>query len=219
MKYFKITGIALLVVIIIIIIFAKVGLFDYILMLQSDKAINLGNILTVVNVTLGLLSVLTLVVYTVLTAELVVSDMKPKLYVAGKIIDCGNSWDKSVMLDILEGGTSSSLKAPGFVYKSANKKWDIEVHNNGNSPVTNVEVTYSVIAYKNEIIFGVDEADIVDFYPVKYATKKDTIKIDYIPPYTNQTFTVFYMDKFPKADLVVEGLKCDGQTFIKNLQR
>ena len=84
-----------------------------------------------------------------------------------------------------------------------------------NSPVTNVEVTYSVIAYKNEIIFGVDEADIVDFYPVKYATKKDTIKLDYIPPYTNQTFTVFYMDKFPKADLVVEGLKCDGQTFIK----
>ena len=39
--------------------------------------------------------------------------------------------------------------------------------------------------------------------------------LNYIPPYTNQTFTVFYMDKFPKADLVVEGLKCDGQTFIK----
>ena len=53
-------------------------------------------------------------------------------------------------------------------------------------------------AYKHEIVFGIDEADIKDYYPVKCAIKKETIRIDYIPPHSNQTFTVFFMDKFPK---------------------
>lgn len=214
MKHLRFAAVALLSIIIIMIVLVKVGLFNCLLLLPSEKATNLNSILTAVNVALGLLSLLTLIVYTGFTGELVVADFKPKLYVVGKLLDCGHTWDKSVMLDVLEGGTSTSLKGPGFVYKSADKKWVLEVHNNGNSPATDIEVLYSVIAYKHEIVFGIDEADIKDYYPVKCAIKKETIRIDYIPPHSNQTFTVFFMDKFPKADLTIELLKCDGRSFI-----
>ncbi len=219
MKYLRFVGVALLGIIIIVFILGKAGLFNYVLGLPPDKATNLNVILTAVNATLALLSLLTLIVYTGFTGELVFADFKPKLYTVGKLLDCGNIWDKSIMWDVLEEGSPTTLSGLGFVYKSANKKWDLEVYNNGNSPATNIQVTYTVNAYKHEVVFGVDKAEIQDFYPVIYATKKNTIKIDYIPPHSSQTFTIFFMDKFPKADLTIELLKCDERVFINKPTR
>lgn len=215
-KHFRFAVYALLGIMIIIFIGVRTGVFNYVLGLSSDTAINLTIILAALNATLGLFSFLTLIVYTGFTGELVVADLKPKLYVVGEILDSGNGWNKSVMMDFLEEGHP---KGPGFVYQSGNKKWDLEVHNNGDTPATNVEVTYIVTAYKHKIVFGIDKYDIKDYYPIECDTKKVTIKLDYIPPNTNQTFTVFFMDKFPKADLTIELLKCDDRTFINKPTR
>ena len=215
MKHLRFIGYALMVIIVIIVIVVKTGVFNYVIGLSSNTATNLNIMFTAVNATLGLLSFLTLIVYTGFAGELVVADFKPKLYVIGKISDSGGTWDRSVMKDILEEGSSIiSLKGEGFVYESARKKWDLEVHNNGNSPATNIEITYIVTAYKNEIVFGIDKCDIKDYYSVKYGSKKETIKIDYLPPNSSQAITVFFMDKFPKADLTIELLKCDDRIFI-----
>jgi hypothetical protein len=219
MKYLKYVGLAFLGIIIIFVIIVKVGVFNYLLGLPPEEITNFNTILTAINSTIALLTFFVLIVYTGFTGELITADFKPKLYVVGKIEDSGNLWDKSVMWDVLEDGSSNSLKGPGFVYISADKKWVLEVHNNGHSPAKNVEVSYTVTAYKHEIVFGIDRADIKDFYPVKYAEKKQTINIDYIPPNSSQTFTIFFMCQFPKADLTIEILKCDERLFIGKATR
>lgn len=167
-----------------------------------------------ITIVFSALSVVLTAIYVCLTRKLVFSQFGPKLYVVGEIIEIEkgiSSWDKSLMSDF----NPEKIKGKGFVYKSANKKWNLKIYNNGNRPAANIKLNYTIKTYKHDIKFGIDEADILDYTPVDYKSVSKKLEIDYLPPNTNESYTIFFMSTFPKADLLINLLKCDGGTFIE----
>lgn len=122
-------------------------------------------------------------------------------------IEDSAEWDKSIMTDFgLE-----PIKGEGFVYESANKKWILEVANKGTVEASGIEVTYKIIAYKNDIEYGIDELDIKSYKPVIYKQKTSTLKIDKLSPGESKSYDVFFMGTYPSADLKIESLVSEGK--------
>lgn len=167
--------------------------------------------LLIINMFLTLILAITTVTYTVFTGSLVKSEFGPKLYVVDNINET-HEWDKILMKDFGEVLITNEM---GLLNKSSFKKWEIEVHNNGQGVATDVEISYAVTAYKYEFEFGMNRSEIKSRKSIVHNKSKKILKIDYLPPNGKKIYTVFYMGSFPEADLTISLLKSNEKKFIK----
>ncbi len=115
-------------------------------------------------------------------------------------------WSKDTM-DFLG---NELIIGEGFVYKPDNKKWYISVENSEDLEQKNVEITYTIKAYKNEIEYGIDKADIISTELVLYAEHTDIWKIDTISNEIPEYKDIFYMWTFPYVEIEVNSVIVDG---------
>lgn len=169
------------------------------------------------NLAATILLMSTTIVYTFFTGRLVKSEYGPKLYVYLDIVDSTTEWNKEIMLDY--GCINGPIVGEGFTNKDTKdeKKFDLVVVNNGKAPATNVKIKYKITAFKNEIVYGIDSAEILSYSPVVHIEVEKEINLSYLPPGIKKHYTVFYMATFPNAQLEVESLECAEDKFIKKM--
>lgn len=152
----------------------------------------------------------TLLFHSYVLVGMLEDEESPYLYAAGEIIDSPGEWDKRIM----ESFDITPPSGEGFTYSLGDKKWVLKVSNNSKRVATNVKVAYEITAYRNEIEFGEDRLDIVDFNPVVYKQVRDEVAIDYIPPGGTSEITLFYMSTYPEAELAIESISSSEGNYL-----
>lgn len=206
----KFIGTSILLIIIIL-------LASFLFVWSLDKylisfSLNINSMATLMNLFITVLLVVVTMIYTFFTFKIFNNNYSPKLYIVPLKKDAKNEWNKTIMKEFI----NDDLSREGFVYKKSEKKMNVEIFNNGNKPATNIKVNYNVVTYINNVEFGMDRADIVNYEPVVYKKVSKTIHIDYLPPNTSKEFTIFYMSRFPRIDLEIEQLKSNEDNFIND---
>ena len=123
-------------------------------------------------------------------------------------IEDSAEWDKSIMSDF----GLDPIIGEGFVYEPANKKWILKISNEGTVEASDIEVIYKIIAYKNDIEYGIDEHDIKSYKPVIYKQKTSTLKINKLSAGELKCYDVFFMGTYPAADIKIESVVSEGKT-------
>jgi len=128
----------------------------------------------------------------------------------GLIVDANSEWNELVM----EPFDLAPPKSEGFTYSNADKKLVLEVTNNSGEPLTDVLITYEVIAYKNEIEFGIDRADVIDYYPVIHKQAIQEWKIESIAKGDVIKKDVFFMGTYPQVEVNLLSITMSGNNLI-----
>lgn len=123
-----------------------------------------------------------------------------------KLEESDEAWDEKVM-DAISPQPIIDL---GFIHVVDNKRWLIEVKNNDNRDLRTVEIIYSITAYKHEIEFGIDKADIKRYEPVVYKQFSNKIKVDELDMEESMTEIIFYMGTFPYVEVRVDKIMVNG---------
>ena len=69
---------------------------------------------------------------------------RAKIYALANIEEANGEWDKSVMGDFCQ----EPIIGQGFVYKSSDTKWVLDIINIGDMEAKNIEIKYTIIAYE-----------------------------------------------------------------------
>lgn len=91
---------------------------------------------------------------------------------------------------------------------------ELSIINNGNLPATNVKVEYCIVTYINEIKFGVDQAEILEYKAVEFEKIQRVLNFDYIPPNGSREETIFLTSRYPQCDIFINKLKCTEGSFV-----
>lgn len=137
----------------------------------------------------------------------------PKLYVIGRLKDAENQWSGIIMNEFIAAQTD---EIEGLAYSSNDNIIVLEIHNNGNVPATNIKLEYDIVTYINEIEFGVDKAEVLDYKSVILERVPRTIEYDYLPPGDSRSEVIFYVSRYPQCDIVVKKLISKEEKFINS---
>jgi len=154
----------------------------------------------IINIILTFLLVGTTIAYTIITLRIYKIQNLPSVYVKIKLINTPDDWDKSLMKDL----DTIPAKMEGLASIDSGKKIIMEIFNKGNSPATNIKIEYIIETYKNKIEFGIDKADIINYYPILYKNPKRIEKIDYIPPGEKYHFDLMFTSNYPLIKIKVK---------------
>lgn len=101
----------------------------------------------------------------------------------------------------------------GFIYKPASIKWVLEIINIGNDEAQDIEIRYTITAYKHDIKYGIDEADILCYRPIVYKEESCTISINKLMSSESRRFEVFSMGVFPLVDLNISSIRYNDNAY------
>lgn len=95
------------------------------------------------------------------------------------------------------------------------KRWIIQIRNVGDHASTNIKINYSILVKKMNIVYGIDEVDVLDYYLKDFYVFSNEIEIPYMGGNQIKDLPVLMFDgEFPEADLIINGLKSDQAEFI-----
>lgn len=95
------------------------------------------------------------------------------------------------------------------------KHWIIKIRNVGDHASTNIKINYSVFVKKMNILYGIDEIDVLDYKPIDFHVFSNEIEIPYMGGNQIKDFPILMFDgEFPEADLIINSLKSDQAEFI-----
>jgi len=95
------------------------------------------------------------------------------------------------------------------------KKIVFKIVNSGASPAYNIILKYEIHTFKNDITFGIDEADVKNFKAIPYKTSLRQIKYDYLAPKEEIDLDIVFTSNFPKIKIVVTELRSNEVKSIK----
>lgn len=165
----------------------------------------------VVNVFLTLLLVLVTAIYTYITYKILQSYRNPVLFIHVSLVDVKHEWDKWLMRDL----DPVPEEIRGLSKIVINKKIKFKIKNNGASPAYDILLKYEIQVFKNEIEFGIDEADVKDIKPFPYKKSVREIRYDYLPPNGEIDLDVVFTSNFPKIQIFVTRFRSKEVESIK----
>ncbi|MGB4588053.1 MAG: hypothetical protein WBI17_02315 [Clostridiaceae bacterium] len=185
------------------VIYVLVGLSLVFIFFQPDKKESIFSGMLVI-----VTSVSVLISYMMYTSQ-----TTPKLYVIGRLENTDRRTDYLLMRDFV---SSQDEDIEGLASEDNYKCIKLNIHNNGNIPATNIKIEYNIVTYINDIKFGVDKAEILDYKSVKFERVTRNLEYDYIPPGDSRSEIIFYVSRYPQCDIVVNKLVCSEEKFISS---
>lgn len=166
-------------------------------------------------------------------------DINPKLYVKPRMRKCNtlqgmdfNLAEKpckeGLIIDMEFNGSDSAAinyelmdfdynnkGFPGQNFEHEPQIWEIEIHNYGDFPATNIKIEYALILYKADLKFGIDEADLTGYNFESFKTHIGHSNFDYLAPQDSKYVKVLYVcGRFHKAELIVRSLQSDELSYF-----
>lgn len=164
-----------------------------------------------INTLLTISLLFTTIIYTYITKGILADQHGPRLFAIGELVDSENQYDARVM----EPFGFGNLEGEGFTYSTEDYKWILSLKNNGDRPATRIIIKFEITLYKNEITFGTDKADVIDYHPIVHKRVFREVEVDYIPPGGSISEVVYYMQNCPEAEIAIISLKSKESKYIK----
>ncbi|MDM5338486.1 hypothetical protein QUF84_14815 [Fictibacillus enclensis] len=177
------------------------------------QGVTFKNFLDVITVIIAIINVYVVILVYKLTHK----DVNPKLFVKPRLDkdrgNYGRAFNESIGKLNFEQRGLPEVQHEYMI-------WGIEVHNNGDLPATNVQLTLSITVQKSEIEEGNFEGDIVSHHFVDFGVFNKVFHFDYIPPNASvyQDLLTLQGD-FPHAILKVESLNSTEGIYINKPTR
>ncbi|ARN79533.1 hypothetical protein BST97_15695 (plasmid) [Nonlabens spongiae] len=74
---------------------------------------------------------------------------------------------------------------------------------------------YEIQTFKNDITFGIDEADVKDYKAVQYKKSIREVNFNYLAPKEEIDIDIVFTSNFPKIEIIVTELKSKEVSSIK----
>ncbi|WP_417237280.1 hypothetical protein [Bizionia paragorgiae] len=165
----------------------------------------------VVNIILTVILVIVTSIYTYITYKTLLSYKNPILFLRTLLVDSEYEWDKYLMRDL----DPVQEQIRGLSKINIDKKIKFKIVNNGVNPAYDIIIKYEIHTFKNDIMFGIDEADVKDYKPVLYKTSKREKEYNYLAPKEDIDFDIVFTSNFPRIEIIVTELKSNEVTSIK----
>ncbi len=180
-------------------------------LLKENSENSIMNFSFNVNTFLTILLLFTTIIYTYITKGILSDQHGPRLYAVGDVVDSEHTYDARVM----EHFGFEDLIGDGFTYSTENYMWILSIKNNGDRPATKIKLKYEINLFRNEITFGIDRADVIDYHPILHKSVVQEIEIDYLPPGESIDKTIYYMENYPEANISIISLTSKENKYIK----
>jgi len=131
------------------------------------------------------------------------------------LLDSKLEWDKGLMRDL--DMSPSNIRGLSKVHIA--KKIRFQVINDGTRPAFDIKFKYEICTYKNQIEFGIDEADVKSVKAVPHKSSSREENIDYLAPKEFVELDVVFASNYPTIEIFVTQLKSNEVKSIKKRTR
>lgn len=102
------------------------------------------------------------------------------------------------------------IRELGFLGKTSQVKWYVEISNTSDVTYKNIKIDYTVRAYKHDVVFGIDYADVTSYNLQLFSEFSNSITLDILDVGESMEYDLAYLGTIPYIEIGIDDVSMDG---------